>query len=177
MEVHNNYTEPWKVTLVDTGLNTMTGGRVKRIKEYLPKDEPFMLTYGDGVSDVDLKQVLEFHEKHGKLATLTAINLDGRFGMLNIDKNDDSINEFVEKTGKAGGWVNGGFMVLEPKVLDYIDGDETVFEKEPLEKLAKDGELRAYKHDGFWKCMDIKRDHDALQELWNSDNAPWHLWK
>ena len=177
MKIHNNYSEPWKVTLVDTGLNTMTGGRVKRIGEYLPNDEPFMLTYGDGVSDVNLKKVLEFHKAHGKLATITAINLDGRFGVLQIDETDASIHNFVEKEKNAGGWINGGFMVLEPKVLEYIDGDETIFEREPLENLAKDGELKAYKHGGFWKCMDIKRDHDALQELWNSKEAPWKLWK
>lgn len=177
MDVHNSFSEPWKVTLVDTGLNTMTGGRVKRIKEYLPEDEPFMLTYGDGVSDVNLKELLEFHKSHGKLATITAINLDGRFGILQIDEDNDSINRFAEKEKNAGGWVNGGFMVLEPEVLNYIEGDETIFEREPLENLAKDGELKAYKHGGFWKCMDIKRDHDALQELWASDDAPWHLWK
>ena len=176
MQIHNNYSEPWKVTLVETGLNTMTGGRVKRVKEYLPKDEPFMLTYGDGVSDINLKKLLEFHESHGKLATITSINLDGRFGILQIDE-DDSINHFAEKEKNSGGWVNGGFMVLEPEVLDYIEGDETIFEREPLENLAKDGELKAYKHAGFWKCMDIKRDHDTLQELWNNNNAPWHLWK
>ena len=177
MHVHNNYSEPWKVTLVDTGLNTMTGGRVKRVKEYLPSDEPFMLTYGDGVSDVNLKELLEFHKKHGKLATITAINLDGRFGVLQINENNNSIDQFAEKEKNAGGWVNGGFMVLEPEVLNYIDGDETIFERDPLENLAKDGELKAYKHDGFWKCMDIKRDHDALQELWNNKTAPWYIWK
>lgn len=176
MQIHNNYSEPWKVTLVETGLNTMTGGRVKRVKEYLSKDEPFMLTYGDGVSDINLKKLLEFHESHGKLATITSINLDGRFGILQIDE-DDSINHFAEKEKNSGGWVNGGFMVLEPEVLDYIEGDETIFEREPLENLAKDGELKAYKHAGFWKCMDIKRDYDTLQELWNNNNAPWHLWK
>ena len=177
MEIHNNFSEPWKVTLVETGLNTMTGGRVKRIGKYLPKDEPFMLTYGDGVSDVNLNKLLEFHKSHGKLATITSVNLDGRFGMLQIDEQDNSINRFAEKEKTAGGWINGGFMVLEPEVLDYIDGDETIFERSPLENLAEDNELKAYKHDGFWKCMDIKRDHDELQELWNTNNAPWKKWK
>ena len=177
MEIHNNYSEPWKVTLVDTGLNTMTGGRVKRISKYLPKDEPFMLTYGDGVSDVNLKELLDFHKKQGKLATLTAINIDERFGVLRIDENDETIHEFSEKIPSGGGWINGGFMVLEPEVINYIKGDETVFEKDPLENLAKDGELKAYKHDGFWKCMDTKRDHDALKDMWDNDDAPWHIWK
>jgi len=177
MEVHNNYSEPWKVTLVDTGLNTFTGGRIKRIREYLPKDEPFMLTYGDGVSDVNLKKLLEFHKAHGKLATITAVNLAGRFGVLGIDEDDESINQFAEKTKEDGGWINGGFMVMEPKVLDYIEGDETIFERDPLENLAKDGELKAYKHHGFWKCMDTKRDHDALEEMWDNDDALWCIWK
>ena len=176
MEVHNNYSEPWKVTLVDTGLHTMTGGRIKRVKNYLPEDEPFMLTYGDGVSNVNLKELLDFHKSHDKLATLTAINLMGRFGVLGISNDNETIEKFAEKTKEDGGWINGGFMVLEPEVLDYIDGDETMFEEEPLENLAKDGELKAYKHHGFWKCMDTKRDHDALEELWDID-APWAIWK
>ena len=176
IDIHNNYSEPWKVTLVDTGLNTMTGGRIKRVKDYLPKDEPFMLTYGDGVSDVNLKKLLEFHKKHGKLATITAINLDERFGVLGISDNDE-IYEFSEKTKAAGGWINGGFMVLEPQVIDYIDGDESIFERTPLENLAKDGELKAFKHKGFWKCMDTKRDHDSLEEMWDADNAQWHIWE
>jgi len=175
MEVHNNYSEPWKVTLVDTGLNTMTGGRVKRISDYLPKDEPFMLTYGDGVSDVNLKELLNFHKNHGKLATITAVNLAGRFGVLNID-DDETINRFAEKTKEDGGWINGGFMVLEPEVLNYIENDATVLEKDPLENLSQAGELKAYKHHGFWKCMDTKRDHDALSEMWDEGNAPWYIW-
>ena len=177
MEVHNNYSEPWKVTLVDTGLNTMTGGRIKRIGEYLPKDETFMLTYGDGVSDVNLKQLIEFHKSHGKLATITAVNLAGRFGVLGIDEDEETINQFAEKSKEDGGWINGGFMVMEPEVLDYINGDETIFERDPLENLAKDGELKAYKHHGFWKCMDTKRDHDALEEMWDNDDALWYIWK
>lgn len=177
MEVHNNYSEPWKVTLVDTGLNTMTGGRIKRIGEYLHKDEPFMLTYGDGVSDVNLKQLIEFHKSHGKLATITAVNLAGRFGVLGIDEDEETINQFAEKSKEDGGWINGGFMVMEPEVLDYINGDETIFERDPLENLAKDGELKAYKHHGFWKCMDTKRDHDSLEEMWDNDEALWYIWK
>ena len=175
MEVHNNYSEPWKVTLVDTGLNTMTGGRIKRIADYLPKDEPFMLTYGDGVSDVNLNELLEFHKSHKKLATITAVNLAGRFGVLDID-DDQTISKFAEKTKEDGGWINGGFMVMDPNVLDYLEGDETIFEQEPLENLAKNGELMAYKHHGYWQCMDTKRDHDLLEKLWD-DEAPWYIWK
>lgn len=177
MHTHNNYSEPWKVTLVETGLNTMTGGRIKRIKEYLPKDEPFMLTYGDGVSDVNLKELLNFHKKNKKLATITATHLDERFGVLKIAEDDKTINEFSEKTKATGAWINGGFMVLEPEVINYIEGDETIFERDPLENLANDSELNAFKHYGFWKCMDTKRDHDALEELWNTNNAPWRIWK
>lgn len=177
MEVHNNYSEPWKVTLVDTGLNTMTGGRVKRIKNYLPEDEPFMLTYGDGVCDVDLNELLKFHKSHGKLATITAVNLAGRFGVLGISDDDETISRFAEKTKEDGGWINGGFMVLDPKVIDYIEGDHMPFEQDPLENLALDGELKAFKHHGFWKCMDTKRDHDNLEEMWNNDEAPWYIWK
>lgn len=176
MEVHNNYSEPWKVTLVDTGLNTFTGGRIKRIEDYLPEDEPFMLTYGDGVSDINLKELLEFHKSHKKLATITAINLSGRFGVLDIGDNQN-ISSFAEKTKEDGGWINGGFMVLEPEVLEYIEGDETIFERDPLENLAKDGQLMAYKHHGYWQCMDTKRDHDLLESLWDKNEAPWHIWK
>ena len=176
MEVHNNYSEPWKVTLVDTGLNTLTGGRVKRIKDYLPEDEPFMLTYGDGVSDINLKELLSFHKSHNKIATITAVNLSGRFGVLDIEDNQ-SISTFAEKTKEDGGWINGGFMVLEPEVIDYIKDDKTIFERDPLENLAKDDQLMAYKHHGYWQCMDTKRDHDLLEKLWDIDEAPWHIWK
>lgn len=174
MTVHNNYSEPWKVTLVDTGLNTMTGGRIKRVKDYIG-DEPFMITYGDGVSNVNIKELLDFHEKHGKIATITAIHLGGRFGVIDVDKNN-SIFGFAEKSKEAGGLINGGFMVMNPEVFDYIDGDKTVFEKEPLENLALDGELKAYKHDGFWQCMDTQRDKHLLEELWTKKEAPWHIW-
>ncbi len=175
MIVHDNYAEPWKVTLVETGLHTMTGGRIKRIQKYV-ENETFMLTYGDGVSDVDISNLVKFHEKHGKIATMTAVNVGQRFGVLAIDENNE-IQAFREKRDSDGGWINGGFMVLNPEVFDYIkDGDETVFEQEPLENLAQDGELVAYKHDGFWKCMDTLRDKRQLEEMWNSGNAPWKVW-
>ena len=175
MTVHDNFSEPWKVTLVDTGLNTMTGGRVKRIQKYVG-NEPFMLTYGDGVSDVNIKDLLEFHKAHGKKATLTAISVDQRFGVLEVDENN-KIESFREKSMLDASIINGGYMVLEPEVFDYIEGDTTVFEKEPLETLAKEGELVAYKHNGFWKCMDTLRDKNQLEEMWNSNNAKWKVWE
>ena len=175
MKVHNNYSEPWKVTLIDTGLHTMTGGRVKRIKEYVG-DEPFMLTYGDGVSDIDLKELEAFHREHGKIATISAVNIGQRFGVLDLES-DGQINSFREKNDSDGGVINGGFMVLNPEVFDYIEGDATVFEKEPLENLAKHGELMAYRHHGFWKCMDTQRDKMQLEDMWASGKAPWKTWK
>lgn len=175
MTVHNNYAEPWKVTLVDTGLHTMTGGRIKRIQKYI-EDETFMLTYGDGVSDVNITKLLKFHRSHGKLATMTAVNAGQRFGVLDIDK-DGSISAFREKSDDDGSMINAGFMVLEPRVLDLIEGDSTVFEKEPLEKLAVMGELMAYKHKGFWHCMDTQRDKMKLENLWQEGKAPWKVWK
>mgnify|MGYP001103512036 CR=1 FL=1 len=174
MEVHNNYSEPWKVTLVDTGLNTMTGGRVKRIKEYIG-DSPFMLTYGDGVADVNIKELVKFHENHGKIATLTAVNVGQKFGVLDID-NSNNINAFREKSSNDGSLINGGYMVFNPEVFDYIEGDDTVLEKEPLEKLALEGQLQAFVHEGFWKCMDTQRDKMQLEEMWHSGNAPWKTW-
>ena len=174
MEIHNNVAEPWKVTLVDTGLDTMTGGRVKRIQRYVG-NEPFMLTYGDGVSDVNIAKLVEFHKSQGKLATLTAVNIGQRFGILDID-NDNMITSFREKSEGDGGRINAGYMVLEPEIFDYIKGDETVFEKEPLETVAREGKLAAYKHDGYWQCMETKREKDKLEELWNSGKAPWKLW-
>ena len=174
MEIHNNVAEPWKVTLVDTGLDTMTGGRVKRIQRYVG-NEPFMLTYGDGVSDVNIAKLVEFHKSQGKLATLTAVNIGQRFGILDIN-NDNTITSFREKSEGDGGRINAGYMVLEPEIFDYIKGDETVFEKEPLETVAREGKLAAYKHDGYWQCMDTKREKDKLEELWNSGKAPWKLW-
>lgn len=174
MDVHECKSEPWKVTLVDTGLNTMTGGRIKRVKQYLG-DEPFLLTYGDGVSNVNLNELVKFHKKSGKKATLTAIQPGGRFGMIEIDDNH-IIRHFKEKSKEDGGWINGGFMILEPSIIDYIADDETVFEKEPLESLAKDGELNAYKHHDFWQCMDTVRDKDLLEKLWSSSKPPWKVW-
>ena len=174
MEVHNNYSEPWKVTLVDTGLHTMTGGRIKRVREFIG-EETFMLTYGDGVSDVDIPELLDFHKAHGKIATITGVNIGQRFGVLDVSA-DGVIHEFREKSDDDGKMVNGGYMVMEPGVFNYIEGDATVFEKAPLENLAKDGQLTAYRHAGFWKCMDTQRDRMQLEEMWNSGNAPWKIW-
>ena len=175
MEVHNHYAEPWKVTLVDTGLHTMTGGRIKRVRDYIG-DETFMLTYGDGVSDVDIRKLLEFHKSHGKIGTLTAIAVDQRFGVLDIGK-EGVIHEFAEKDEKDSSVVNGGYMVFEPGIFEYIGGDDTVFEKESLKELARNGELRAFLHKGFWKCMDTQREKIELEKLWASGNAPWKVWK
>lgn len=174
MEIHSNFAEPWKVTLVDTGLDTMTGGRVKRIQKYIG-NETFMLTYGDGVSDVNIKELVDFHYEHGKIATMTAINVGQRFGVLDIDSNNN-INAFREKSDSDGSMINGGFMVLEPQIFEYIEGDSTIFEKAPLETVAKIGELVAYKHKGFWQCMDTQRDKNQLEELWESGKAPWRKW-
>ena len=174
MIVHNNVAEPWRVTLVDTGLNTQTGGRIKRVQDYIG-NKTFMLTYGDGVSDINIKELLDYHIVHNKLATLTAIQPGGRFGVLDIN-NLNHINSFVEKAKEDGGWINGGFMVLEPEILEYIKNDETIFEKDPLEKLATFGELQAYKYSGFWQCMDTLRDKVLLEDLNNSGRAPWRVW-
>ena len=174
MTVHSNVAEPWKVTLVDTGLNTMTGGRVKRIRPYVG-DEPFMLTYGDGLADVDLKKLEEFHRQHGRIATITAVNVGQRFGVLDIQQGG-RIQAFREKNDRDGALINGGFMVMNPQVFDYIQGDDTVLEKEPLENLARDGELMAFTHDGFWKCMDTQRDKMQLEAMWQSGQAPWKIW-
>ena len=174
MEVHNNYSEPWKVTLVDTGLNTMTGGRVKRIRPYVG-EEPFMLTYGDGVADIDLSALAEFHKNHGKIATLTTVNVGQKFGVLDLD-NSGQVKAFREKNDNDGALINGGFMVFNPGIFDYLEDDATVLEKAPLENLAKDGQLMAYCHEGFWKCMDTQRDKQQLEELWQSGRAPWKIW-
>jgi glucose-1-phosphate cytidylyltransferase len=165
--------EDWTVRLIDTGLNTMTGGRIKRLQPYMG-DETFMLTWGDGVSTVDLNDLYRFHKAHGKLVTLTAVRPPARYGHLEFDGN--RIKEFTEKPQTAEGWINGAFFVMEPAVFDYIDGDETQFEKEPLERLAADGQLMAYKHDGFWQCMDTRRDKHVLEALWDSGKAPWKIW-
>lgn len=173
LEVHKNAAEPWKVTLVDTGLNTMTGGRVKRIAPYVG-DETFLLTYGDGVSDVDLRASIDFHRKHGKAATLVAAQPPGRFGQLGMGA-EGGVHTFEEKP-EDGGWINGGFFVLEPKVFETIAGDATIFEREPMETLAARGELMAYRHPGFWQCVDTVRDRNRLEELWSTGRAPWKLW-
>lgn len=172
---HHQHCEPWRVTVVDTGLNTMTGGRLKRIKDYVG-NESFMMTYGDGVCDVDVKKLVEFHKEHGRIATLTAVMQEQSKGVLNIDT-DFSVHSFREKSAKDGAPINAGFMVLEPQIFDYLDGDECVFEKEPLEKLASAGQLMSYVHRGFWKCMDMKREMDELEAMWQSGNAPWKVWK
>ena len=174
MTIHHNTSEPWKVTVVDTGLNTMTGGRVKRIKEYIG-DEPFMLTYGDGVSDLNITELLKFHKSHGKLVTISAYNAGQRFGILDIDQ-DGEVREFREKTEGDGNLVNIGFMVCQPEFFDYIEGDFTVLEKGPLETVAKFGQLMAYKHTGFWQCMDTVREKKMLEDLWASGKAPWKVW-
>ena len=171
--IHNTKTEPWKVTVVDTGFNTMTGGRIKRIKNYVD-DDSFMLTYGDGVSDIQIDELVKFHKKHGKIATISAVHPAGRFGMMDVS--GDVVKSFREKKQSDVGWINGGFMVLDPRVFDYLDGDETVFEKEPLEKLSQDGELIAFKHNGFWQCMDTMRDKEDLEKQWNSGMAKWKIW-
>jgi len=175
MKVHQNGTESWKVTLVDTGEKTMTGGRLKRVKEYIG-DETLCLTYGDGVTDVNIRELVDFHQDQKTLATLTAVQQPGRFGAFNLKQNQHKISTFSEKPKGDGAWINGGFFVLEPGVLDYIEGDSTVWEREPLEKLAKDEMLSAYRHNGFWQPMDTLRDKNVLEELWQSGKAPWKVW-
>ncbi|WP_312612952.1 glucose-1-phosphate cytidylyltransferase [Oscillibacter sp.] len=174
IEIHCKHAEPWKVSVVDTGLNTMTGGRIKRVKDYIG-GETFMMTYGDGVCDIDMNKLLDYHRANGKLATLTAINVGQRFGVLGLGE-DGRIEEFREKDSMDESVINGGYMVLEPQVLDYIEGDATVFEKAPLERLAAEGQLMAYKHDGFWKCMDTQRDYMELQGMWEDGTAKWKQW-
>jgi glucose-1-phosphate cytidylyltransferase len=174
MEVHDNFSENWKVTLIDTGLNTFTGGRIKRAAKYIG-NEPFLLTYGDGVCDVNIAETVKFHQEHGKLITMTAIQPEGRFGALGIS-NDQTINSFLEKPKGDNSWINGGYFVCQPEVVNYIDGDSTIFEREPLEKLASEGNLKAFKHDGFWQCMDTLRDKNKLEELWESGTPPWKNW-
>ena len=173
VEVHQNYAEPWKVTLVDTGLDTMTGGRLLRVRKYL-NDETFCLTYGDGVSDICIDELIKFHQSHGRLATLTAIRPPSRFGVLEFD--GEHVSQFVEKPAGDGRWVNGGFFVLEPGVFEYLSGDQDIWEQEPLRKLAIGGELVAYRHQGFWAPMDTLRDRNYLEELWSSRQAPWKVW-
>jgi glucose-1-phosphate cytidylyltransferase len=170
---HDPESVDWNVDLVETGASTLTGGRVKRLKQWLG-DSTFMLTWGDGVSNVDLDRLLAFHRAHGKLATVTAVRPPARYGYMEFDK--DRVAKFAEKPQTAEGWINGAFFVLEPKVLDYIDGDETMFEHAPMERLAADGQLMAYKHDSFWQCMDTLREKHLLQSLWDRGNPPWKLW-
>jgi glucose-1-phosphate cytidylyltransferase len=175
MEVHNNSSEPWKVTLIDTGLNAMTGARIKKAKKHIG-NEPFLLTYGDGVADIDIQKLIEFHKNHGQLMTMTSAQPDGRFGALNINK-DDKVVEFKEKPKGDGSWINAGYFVCQPEVLDYIDeGDEVVFEQAPLKNLAKDGEIYTYKHNGFWMPMDTLRDKTKLNEMHKHGQAPWIVW-
>jgi glucose-1-phosphate cytidylyltransferase len=173
MEVHQKNVEPWRVTLVDTGEDTLTGGRLKRVGEYIG-NESFCFTYGDGVSDIDIGALIEFHKNHGNKATVTAIQPPGRYGALNLD--GSSVSSFQEKPAGDGAWINGGFFVLEPSVLDTIDGDLTSWEAEPLMKLAEEGALNAYQHDGFWQAMDTLRDKNHLEELWSTGNPPWKVW-
>ena len=175
LSVHHNYTEPWLVTLVDTGEITATGGRLKRVAKYIG-DSTFCMTYGDGLSDVNITQEIEFHRSHGKLATLTAIHPPGRFGAV-VLYNNTIVDRFEEKTEGENSWINGGFFVLEPKVIDYIDDDETPWESVPLERLAKEKQLRAFRHPGFWMPMDSLRDKVKLENMWESGNAPWKLWQ
>lgn len=174
MTIHNNVSEPWKVTLVNTGTKTMTGGRVKRVQNYIG-EEPFMLTYGDAVADVNIKELFNFHQRQHKTATITAVTVGQRFGILDIDE-DNRITAFREKDAIDGSRVNAGYMVLQPEIFNYLENDTTVFEKGPLERLAKEGQLAAYKHNGYWQCMDTKRERDKLEDLWARKEAPWKIW-
>ena len=174
MTVHESYADPWRVTLVETGESTMTGGRLKRARKYIGDDDVFCFTYGDGVADIDIGKLLAFHRQHGKLATVTAVRPQARFGALSIE--EGLVRDFKEKPISEGGLINGGFFVLSPKVIDYIDDDETLWERGPMERLAQAGQLAAFQHDGFWQPMDTLRDRHLLEELWSSGRAPWHVW-
>lgn len=174
MEVHKNTAEPWRITLVDTGADSMTGGRLKRVAEYVKDDEVFCMTYGDGVADIDISASLAFHKQHGKLATLTGVRPPGRFGALTLE--GSAVAAFEEKPVGDGAWINGGFFVLSPKVIDYVDGDAAVWEQEPMRGLASDGQLETFLHEGFWQPMDTLRDRRQLEELWASGKAPWKTW-
>jgi glucose-1-phosphate cytidylyltransferase len=177
MEILNSQSEPWKVTILDTGLNTMTGGRIKRAEKFLG-NAPFFLTYGDGVSNVNIHKLHEFHKNHGKMVTMTAVQPEGRFGAIKLDDTDDHVTEFMEKPRGDGAWINGGFFVCEPGIFDYIkDGDQTVWERNALEEIARKDELFAFKHTGFWKPMDTLRDKMQLEELWNNNEAQWKVWR
>ena len=170
IKYHQNFSSEWEVTLVNTGKNSMTGGRVKRMKPYIG-DKTFLLTYGDGLANINIKKLIEFHRSHGKMVTVTAVHPVARFGELILE--GDKVNFFKEKPQTANGWINGGFFVIEPEFLNYINSDNTILEKEPLEEIAKQGELMAYKHEGFWQCMDTRRDKDFLEEMWNCNKPPW----
>jgi len=174
--IHNNVAEPWVVTLADTGLSTQTGGRIRRIKNYIGNSR-FFLTYGDGLGNINLKELLSVHEKSGKALTLSAIQPGSKFGVIDINERDGTIIGFREKAKSDSGWINAGFMVAEPEVFDYIDGDGTIFESKPMESLSKTGKLGVYKHNGFWQCMDTPRDRGYLEGLWNSGKAPWKVWQ
>ena len=175
MDIHQTSAEPWKVTLIDTGLNTMTGGRLKRVRHLLD-DEPFLMTYGDGVANIDIKQLVDFHNEQGGLATLTAVQPPGRFGSFLLDGGQGKVLDFREKISGDRAWINGGYFVLDPKALDHIEGDETVWERGPMERLSHDRQLNAFKHDDFWQPMDTLRDRNYLEELWDSGKAPWKIW-
>lgn len=175
LQMHHSVAEPWRVTLVDTGTHTQTGGRLLRVKEYID-NEPFLLTYGDGVADVDIKALLQAHRRHGKTVTLTAVRPEGRFGILDVTP-EGRITNFAEKPRQEHAWINGGFFVCEPKLLEYLQqGDATTLEKEPLSQLAQEGELFCYRHAGFWQCMDTPRDKSQLQSMWESGRVPWQVW-
>lgn len=171
--VHNQHTEPWKVTIVDTGLHTMTGGRIRRVRPYVG-DEPFFMTYGDGVCDVNIRDLLTFHKQNGKIATLTAVQVDQRFGVLELL--DNTVRAFREKAHRDNEYVNAGYMVLEPEIFRYLEDDSTVFEREPLERLVADQQLASYRHRGYWQCMDTKKEQEQLELLWQTGEAPWHVW-
>lgn len=174
IKVHDSQAEPWKITLVDTGNESMTGGRIKRIQAHVG-NEPFMLTYGDGVSDVNIKELVKFHQSHGKYCTVTSVQPSGRFGALNLGE-DKTVNSFMEKPKGDGAWINGGFFVCQPEVFDYIEGDATIFEKTPMENIAADGQMKAFNHSGFWKPMDTLRDKHELEEDWANNKAQWKIW-
>lgn len=174
MRVHHIHAEPWSVTVADTGIDTMTGGRLLRVREYVD-GRSFFLTYGDGVSDINLTRLAAFHERHQRLATLTAVQLGGRFGAVELD--EDRVTRFTEKPKGDGQWINGGFFVLDPRVFDYLQNDDDVWEQEPMRRLSEDGQLVAYRHEGFWAAMDTLRDKNHLEELWSSNRAPWRVWK
>lgn len=175
MTIHSQFCEPWKVTVVDTGLNTMTGGRIKRVQPYIG-NETFMLTYGDGVCDVDIHKLSEYHKSHGKIATLTAVMIEQQKGIMDVG-GDNAVRSFREKNKNDGVLINAGYMVLNPDIFEYLEGDQTVFEREPFEKLASEGQMMSYMHKGFWQCMDNKREKDILEKFWELGQAPWKVWK